>query len=205
MTRFAAMRLLFAIAGALLVACGHGPGSDGQRTSQVDVTVDVVGGPSLYAMHPALRDWQGLPFALDAFRGHPVLISMFYGSCPSACPLLVSNIARVDAELPAEVRAQTRVLLVSFDAEHDTPEALRAVAARHHLDPARWTLAAAGEDDARTLAAALGISYRALPGGGFSHTSVITALDREGRPIARAEGPSADLSPLARALQRAAQ
>jgi len=160
---------------------------------------------ALYALRPVLRDQEGQSIGLDVFRGHPVILSMFYGSCPSACPVLVSNVARLDAKLPEDVRAQMRVLLVSFDAVHDTPDALRGVAAAHHLDPARWTLAAASDDDARELAEALGISYRALPGGGFAHSSVITALDREGRPVARAEGPDADLSAIAQALAQAAR
>jgi protein SCO1/2 len=199
--RAAAMRLGLALASATAIACGHGTGG---ADAEPPPPAAVANAPSLYALHPALLDADGRSIGLDVFRGHPVIVSMFYGSCPSACPLLVSNVARVDAELPAEVRAQTRVLLVSFDAVHDTPAALQAVAAAHHLDPARWTLAAAGDDDARELAAALGISYHALPGGGFAHTSVITALDREGRPVARAEGPAADLVPIARALERAA-
>jgi protein SCO1/2 len=201
-------RLAFAAAfvlGVAATACGHGSGSGEPSTSVATAPVAsdapaAIDGPSLYALHPVLRDQDGARVDLDLFRGHPVLVSMFYGSCPSACPLLVSNVARVDAQLPAAVRARTRVVLVSFDAEHDGPDALRAVAARHHLDLDRWRLAAAPDDDARELAAALGIAYRRLPAGGFAHTSVITALDGEGRIVARAEGPDADLAPVAAAL-----
>lgn len=77
-----------------------------------------------------------------------------------------------------------RILLVSFDAARDTPERLRELATARHLD-ARWTLAAADDGDARVLAAALGIKYRKLADGSFSHTSAIVALDGEGRPLAR--------------------
>lgn len=159
----------------------------------------------LYALHPALRDENGAPIPVDVFRGHPVLVSMFYASCPSACPVLVSNIARVDARLPADLRADTRVLLVTFDPEHDTPAVLRAVAAEHGLDPARWALASAPDHDVHDLADALGITYRPLPEGGFAHTSVVVALDREGRMIARAEGPDADLTAVVDALERTAR
>jgi protein SCO1/2 len=200
----AATLLTLALAAS---ACGH-PASGGNADEPATPTAHGEGaaeGPSLYALHPALRDENGGRIDADVFRGHPVLVTMFYGSCPSACPLLVSNVARVDAQLPPRVRAQTRVLLVSFDPEHDTPAALRDVSARHRLDSARWRLAAAPEEDARDLAAALGIAYRKLPGGGFTHTSVITALDGQGRIIARAEGPDADLAPIATALARVAR
>ncbi len=160
---------------------------------------------ALYAMHPALRDQTGAPIPIDVFRGHPLLVSMFYGSCPSACPVLVSNVARIDAQLPPAVRDDARVLLVSFDAEHDTPELLTSVASAHHLDLGRWSLAAAPDDDARDLAAFLGISYRKLPEGGFEHTSVIVAFDRSGAMIGRAEGPEPDVASMVEALERAAQ
>jgi protein SCO1/2 len=194
------LHLVLCLAAA---ACGHGASnSNFERTAS---SREVADAPSLYALRPSLRDEHGHAVGLDVLRGHPALVTMFYASCPAACPLLVSNVARIDAELPGDAREKLRVLLVSFDAVHDSPEVLRAVGAQHHLDPARWTVAAAGEDDARELAAALGVAYRALPGGGFTHNSVITALDAEGHIVARADGPAADLSPLVHALEHAAR
>jgi protein SCO1/2 len=123
---------------------------------------------------------------------------MFYGSCASACPVLVDEISRTLAALPPSVSADARVLLVSFDAARDTPARLTELAQLHRLDE-RWTLAAAADDDARTLAAVLGIRYRAVPNGQFAHTSVVVALDRAGRPIARLDGIG-DPAPLVAAL-----
>jgi protein SCO1/2 len=144
-------------------------------------------GVSVYPLDVALRDEDGVATALDLFRGHPVVVSMFYGSCPAACPLLVTRIKQLEESLPPDVRARTRVLLVSFDADRDTPEALRALARRHAVDPARWRFASASDDHARVLANALGISYRKGEGGMFSHDSVITVLDGEGRIVARTD------------------
>jgi protein SCO1/2 len=82
---------------------------------------------------------------------------------------------RLDSAADAEVR----VLLVSFDPERDTPEALRKIASVRGLD-ARWKLASAPDDQVRDLAAVLGIQYRSLPDGNFNHTSSIVLLDRTG-------------------------
>jgi protein SCO1/2 len=49
------------------------------------------------------------------------------------------------------------------------------------VDLARWTFANAPADDVRRLAAALNIQYRQLPDGEFSHSTVITLLDAQGR------------------------
>jgi cytochrome oxidase Cu insertion factor (SCO1/SenC/PrrC family) len=170
-----------------------------------DLSSTAPGAEDVYGLHPALRDQNGAPVPIDLYRGHPVLISMFYGSCPAACPLLVSNVARIDAQLPAAMRADTRVMLVSFDPEHDRPEVLRDVAARHRLDLSRWTLATAPEHDVAGLAELLGVTYRKLPEGGFAHTSVIVALDRHGRIIGRVEGPDADLTPLVETIAHTEQ
>ena len=43
-------------------------------------------GPSIYELGSTLRDEKGQTRGLDAFRGHPVLVTMFYGSCATACP-----------------------------------------------------------------------------------------------------------------------
>jgi protein SCO1/2 len=96
------------------------------------------------------------------------------------------------------VRRDLRVLLVSFDPARDTPEVLQGVARGHGLDPQRWRVAAApDEDGARVLAAALGTRYRAGAGGMFDHTAEITLLDGDGRVRARSADPQAVAAALA--------
>jgi len=143
----------------------------------------VADAPSIYDLEVHLRDSGGRTIGLDVQRGHPTLVAMFYSSCPAACPVLVDEIKRVLAEAR---RTDARVLLVSFDSAHDTPERLAELARARRLD-ARWTLAAAGDFDARAIAAVLGVKYTRLATGAFAHTSVIVGLDADGRPFARAD------------------
>src|SRR5262245_41551267 len=81
---------------------------------------------SVYELSASLVDQDGRRVGLDLFRGHPVLISMFYTTCPDACPLLIADLKRIEGELPAARRAALRVVLVSLDPKRDSPEALRA-------------------------------------------------------------------------------
>lgn len=138
-------------------------------------------GDSLYQMQIPLTDQSGKAARLDLYAGHPVLVTMFYGSCPHVCPMLVSTIQRYELELPEASRGRLRVLMVSLDPGRDTPAKLTEVAQRHRADLARWTFARAGTDDVRRLAAALNIQYRQLPDGEFSHSTIITLLDPQGR------------------------
>lgn len=153
---------------------------------------------SLYALDLDLVDSSGGIVSLAAARGHPVLFSMFYTSCPMACPLLVQEIQSIEAEVPEALRGELRVMLVSMDPAHDDAAALRAAAEKHGLD-ARWILAAT--PDVRVVAAALGVRYRPLPEGGFAHTAVLTLADEEGRVVGRSEG-TAGRDELVRALLR---
>ena len=143
---------------------------------------------SVYELSASLVDQHGKKVGLDLFRGHPVLISMFYTTCRDACPLLIADLKRIERDLPSATRATLRVVLVSLDPKHDTPEALQGLARSHGLDTPRWRLLRASDDTVREIAAVLGIRYRQLPDGGFNHSSVITLLDPAGVIVARLEG-----------------
>lgn len=135
---------------------------------------------SLYHLDVQLTDQDGSAQRIDLYRGHPVLITMFYGSCPNVCPLIFEALRATEATLPENARGELRILLVSIDPKRDTPVALAKLAKERHVDLKRWTIASASEHDVRTLAAALGIQYRKLPNGDFNHTSIISLLTDDG-------------------------
>lgn len=140
--------------------------------------------PSIYELGLTLRDAEDKRVGLDAARGSPVLITMFYASCSVACPALIADVKRTLEQIG---RDDVRVMLVSFDAARDTPGRLAELARTHGLD-SRWTIAAADEPDARELAATIGYKYRKLESGEFFHGATVLALDEDGRPLARSEG-----------------
>jgi protein SCO1/2 len=146
-----------------------------------------LGDGSIYDLELTVRGADGGALPLASLAGAPVIITMFYASCPAACPRLIDDLKGIERDLPPEVRARVRFVLVSFDPERDTPTKLRELAAERQLGDT-WTLTAASDDVARELAAALGIKYRALDGGEFFHTSVLTVLDDSGRPRGWVEG-----------------
>ncbi len=168
---------------ALAVAACHGRArEDAPARSGPTPPVPVTAAPdveSLYDLPLHLRDANDRAIGLDVGRGHTTLVSMFYGSCPTACPALIDNLTRVIGDTP-----DVRVVLVSFDPARDTPARLRELVRDHHLD-GRWTLASASEPEARELAALLGYKYRDLGNGSFFHNIAVVAVDGEGRPVAR--------------------
>lgn len=155
--------------------------------AQPPASAEALPGESIYRLDLALVDQDGRGVMLRERRGGPVLIAMFYTSCPYMCPLIVESIKRTEHALDDDGRARLRVVLVSFDSARDTPPVLKSTAEKRHIDLARWTLARAEPADVRRLAAVLDVQYRALPDGGFNHSGVMTLLDAEGRIAARTD------------------
>jgi protein SCO1/2 len=155
---------------------------------------------SVYDLRIVVRDQTGELRPLDSFRGHPVLITMFYAGCPNVCPLLTNDLERIDRLVPEPLRSDLRIVMVSFDAARDTPAALERLMTSRSLDHARWTLASTEEDAARELAAVLGIRFRKLDNGEFYHSTAIVLLDGDGRIRLRSEGIGKDPAPILRAL-----
>jgi protein SCO1/2 len=159
--------------------------------------------PSLYDFEQRFTDQDGKTVTLaQVGEGHPVLITMFYGTCPAACPLLINRIKRLEAKLSPAQRADLRVVLVTFDPARDTVAMLKGLQAAHQVDARRWSFLRVDDASAvRTLAAVLGIKYRFLPGGAINHSSVITSVGPDGAITGRMESLAADdatvLAPLA--------
>lgn len=135
---------------------------------------------SLYHLDAALVDQAGVKRGLDVYRGHPVLVTMFYASCPATCPLIIDTLRATERELTPQQRVGLRVLLISIDPRNDTPAALHGLAETRHIDTTRWTLARADAATVRTIAALLNVQYRQLPGGEFNHSTTIALLSPRG-------------------------
>ena len=200
-------RLSLAVAAAAALAVAAAPAvagpeaADAHEQHQHHVHETLAGeaplpGRSIYQLAGAWTDGAGRPFQLAALRGKPVLVLLFYGTCQSACPVLVHDLQRVDEKLSPEERAGLRYLLVTFDPTVDTPERLAAYAREHGLAGDRWTLARGTPDQVRELAAVLGVKYRSTGDGQYSHTQRITLLDRDGVVIEKFDGLDRPLGPI---------
>jgi protein SCO1/2 len=131
-----------------------------------------------------LTDAQGERFDWREMAGTPLLVTMFYGDCAAACPVLMQSLQRTIAELQPEAGA-LRVLMVSLNPQHDTPASLAHLSHMHQLDPRFFRLAvAASEGQTRAMAAALRIKYRVLDTGEISHNTRVTLLNADGQVAA---------------------
>jgi protein SCO1/2 len=142
---------------------------------------------STYHLAVPLTDQDSHAFTFADGRGRARIVSMFYTSCKYVCPLIIDTLLKTERGLTPDERGRLDVLLVSFDPDNDTPDALKRVADKRHLDTVRWRLARTDKTHVRSLAAMLGIQYKQLEDREFSHSSALVLLDADGRIVARSD------------------
>jgi protein SCO1/2 len=169
--------VLVAMAGTMLMRT-----SGGQSTSELSLPPN-----SVYQLEVSVEDQTGEITGLDRYRGNPVVVTMFYASCPHVCPMLVSTIKLTESRLTSDERAELRILTISIDPERDTPEKLRETLERHSVDADRWSMTRSTPGDLRALAGVFGVKYKQLPDGEFNHTTRMILLDRDGVQVAASE------------------
>ncbi len=130
----------------------------------------------------------GKNLKLGGLRGKPQVVAMFFASCQFTCPLTVSDLQRIEAALPENLRTNVNFTLISFDSRRDTPAVLKNFRAKRELSNANWTLLRGEPDDVRELAALLGVIYKQDANGDFAHSNVITVLNAEGEIIFQQPG-----------------
>jgi protein SCO1/2 len=155
---------------------------------------------SLYLLESSWTNDAGRALPLASLRGRPQVVSMFFASCQFTCPVLVNDMKRVQSALAANVQTNVGFVLVTFDAERDTPDALAAFRRLHGL-PGNWTLLRAGTEDIRELSALLGVKYKRDARGQFAHSNVITVLNSEGEIARQIPGLNRDPAEAVRAIE----
>ena len=157
---------------------------------------------SLYQLESSWTNDAGAALKLASLGGRPQIVSMFFASCQFTCPILVSDMKRIEAALPENVRTNVGFLLVTFDSTRDTPAALARYRKTHGL-AANWTLLRAAPDDVLELGALLGVKFKKDLRGDFAHSNVITVLDAGGEIVRQIVGLNRDAREAVAAVEQA--
>jgi protein SCO1/2 len=161
----------------------------------LEIPEDAAGAATLREAEPGdavpdveLVDQDGNPFRLSDLRGRAVALTFIFTRCPlpEFCPRMSRSFAAAERLLldRPELRASTRLLSVSFDTTHDTPEVLREYGQRYLPETAQgfshWSFVSGSETQVRLLAESLGLDF-ATDGEGFVHNLRTAVLDARGR------------------------
>jgi len=95
--------------------------------------------PVLYRL-PAfsLVNRDGRATTLKDLADTPWIADFIFTRCPASCPMMSARLARLDRELPRDrLDRGVRLVSISVDPEHDTPQVLQRYAASFHASD-RW-------------------------------------------------------------------
>ena len=104
--------------------------------------------PDLGTVPPfSLVDDQHQTFTEAALRGHPTIVDFVFTRCDSICPMLSARMAKLQEKL-SDTRAESiKLLSISVDPQHDTPDVLAAYAHRFGAHPDKWRFLTGPRED----------------------------------------------------------
>lgn len=159
--------VMLAAAGITLLGRGGGGGGD---------SVAFAGAlrPDIPPSDFHLRDEDGDPVSLSAFRGRVVVLTFMYTTCKDTCPLTATQIrgALDDLEQPPPA------LAVSVDPVNDTPERAREFLFQRGLSHGRMRFLLGDRAQLQPVWKAYGIRPH---GTAFDHSAYVLLIDRHGR------------------------
>jgi protein SCO1/2 len=108
------------------------------------------------------------------------VVDFFFTRCPGPCPLMSARMAEISKEL--RKAKDVRLVSVSIDPDHDSPEVLSEYAARMNADPARWIFLTGPRKEIedftqKGMLQALAKDPDNIP----THSTRFLVIDREGR------------------------
>ncbi len=141
----------------------------------------------------------GHRFYTDLLSEGVVLVNLVFTNCPNACPMQTQMLQQVRRQLGERFGKDVRFLSLSIDPERDTPQSMKAFAAKYGADVDGWRFVVAAPETMQQVLGKLG----QWSGEPESHSTLLIA-GRAGRqhwlklrPDAPAERIALDLLRLA--------
>jgi cytochrome oxidase Cu insertion factor (SCO1/SenC/PrrC family) len=131
------------------------------------------------------QDGRQLKFYTDLVRGKTVAINFIFTTCTTICPPLGATFRRVQQLLDERAGPDVHLISVSVDPVNDTPERLKAWAAKFKAAPG-WTFVTGAKPDIDELLRALATST-ARP---EDHSPTILIINDQKGVVTRAYGLS---------------
>jgi protein SCO1 len=103
------------------------------------------------------QDGKVVRFYDDLLKGKAVAVNLMYTHCSGNCPLETARMAQVQKLLGDRVGKEIFFYSITVEPDRDTPEVLKAYAARYHVKPG-WLFLTGKKDDIKLISQKLGLS-----------------------------------------------
>jgi protein SCO1/2 len=106
--------------------------------------------------------------SMAEWRGSVMVLTFVYARCPlpNFCPLMNQNFARIQKAITADpgLRGRAKLVTMTFDPEHDTPDVIAGEAKHYAADPAVWTFLTGDRGTVEHFATVMGVGLMRTPG-----------------------------------------
>lgn len=145
---------------------------------------------SIFMLDDTFKTQHNTNFQLSTLKGKPTVIGMIFTNCTYACPRLTSDIKNISKNMGIR-KDKVNFVLISFDTERDNPKQLKKFANEMGLD-SDWVLLHGTEETVRTLSVMLNVQFEKDADGNFSHSNLVSVLDKNGVLKYQKEGLEAE-------------
>jgi protein SCO1/2 len=112
--------------------------------------------------------------------GNVWVANFIFTRCPNPCPLMTERMMELQKAIQRKGGA-VKLVTVTVDPEHDTPEVLAAYAAKYHADPAIWSFLTGEPDKVEAFVTKGMLQPLATdPNGTPSHSQRFLVIDANG-------------------------
>lgn len=157
---------------------------------------------SVYELDSVWINQNGININLETLRGKPYIVAMAFTGCRYSCPLIIEELKKIDRAFTTRQRNKYGIIFLSIDPINDTPSVLREYAKKSGIDLKRWMLLTSNDDAVRDFAAVIGFKYKKDTKMGFSHSNLITVLDRNGSVYFQQKAINQDRTDIVNALKK---
>ena len=185
------------LSAAMLYGCNTGntasiSNSDNAKTSVKKAVKEdgSASAESIFTATDVFKTQDNKDFVLSSLNGKPTVVGMIFTNCGYACPRLTGDMKNIADKLKGQ-RNKVNFVLISFDTERDNPSQLKKFQKQMGLDD-DWILLHGAEEAVRTLSVLLNVQFEKDAEGNFSHSNLITVLDKKGSIAFQKEGLEAD-------------
>lgn len=151
---------------------------EGKAPKSATAPVGTISSESIYMLNDTFQTQNNHAVTLSSFAGKPTVVGMVFTNCTYACPRLTADIKNIEDSLKIQ-DGKVNYLLISFDSKRDTAAQLKKFATDLNLDN-NFTLLHGSEDAVRTLSILLNVQFEKDAEGNFSHSNIISVLDKKG-------------------------
>jgi len=145
----------------------------------------------------ALTGTEGRTVTNQDLDGKVSVIACFFTCCTTSCPVLNASLARLQQEL-SDLN-DLRLVSLTVDPEHDTPEKLAAYAQSFGAKPGRWLFLTGDQEKIESLVRdqlkqglQRNMDPKAEDSMRYTHSPYLTLIDRRGHIRGWFDGTQAD-------------